>query len=87
MRCIHRGTKMSQLMNGRWIIEDMRRGRWSSEQRERIIQETAVQDGTKTVIWLEQEPGVVARKGLRAAYVTGGIFGYAERPQVTRLQG
>ena len=51
------GVKMSKLVEGGWLIEDVKRGRWSSNERERIIRETAEADGTGVEVWLEQEPG------------------------------
>jgi predicted phage terminase large subunit-like protein len=51
------GVRMSRLTDNRWIIEDVKRGRWSSNERERIIRETAVADGRRVEIWVEQEPG------------------------------
>jgi predicted phage terminase large subunit-like protein len=51
------GVKMARLTGGRWIILDVRRGRWGTNERERIIRETAVADGHNCIIWVEQEPG------------------------------
>lgn len=51
------GVKMSRLLGNRWLIEDMVRGRWSSNERERIIRNTADLDGTGVEIWMEQETG------------------------------
>jgi len=48
---------MSRLKNGMFIVEDVKRGRWSSEHRERIIQQTAEVDGKKVHVVVEQEPG------------------------------
>jgi len=39
-----------------WVL-DVIRGQWDSDQRERIIRQTAEMDGIKVVIGLEQEPG------------------------------
>lgn len=51
------GVKMSKMRNGMFLIDDVKRGRWSSEERERIIQETAQVDGQKVFVVVEQEPG------------------------------
>jgi predicted phage terminase large subunit-like protein len=61
------GVKMSKLMNGSFLVEDVKRGRWSSNERERIIKETAEADGLNVEIWLEQEPG---SSGLESAQGT-----------------
>ena len=51
------GTKMHLLTNGKWLIEDVKRGRWASKEREDIIRQTAEADGVNVIIWQEQEPG------------------------------
>jgi len=51
------GVKMCRLKSGFYIVEDVKRGRWATEERERIIRQTAEADGTETEIWIEQEPG------------------------------
>lgn len=51
------GVKISLLSNRRWIVSDVKRGRWDSHERERIIKETAIADGRNVEIWVEQEPG------------------------------
>jgi predicted phage terminase large subunit-like protein len=51
------GVKMSKLLNNRWIVEDVVRGRWASQERERIIRSVAEADGLGVEIWMEQEPG------------------------------
>lgn len=42
---------------GRWIIEDVKKGRWSALERETVIRETAIEDGPDVTVWVEQEPG------------------------------
>lgn len=51
------GVKMAKLSNGRFVIMDVKRGRWSSEEREKIIKETAFADGFNVPVLIEQEPG------------------------------
>lgn len=68
------GVKISKLKNGFFVIDDVKRGRWSSEERERIVQETARADGTDVFIAVEQEPG---SGGLESAQNTiRGLAGY-----------
>jgi predicted phage terminase large subunit-like protein len=55
--CYTVGVKMSQLANKRWLIWDVKRGKWGTNEREAIIKETAYADGTKVEVWVEQEPG------------------------------
>lgn len=51
------GTKVRLTDDGRWIIEDVVRGQWSSLQKEQVIRATAQKDGSATPIRMEQEPG------------------------------
>lgn len=51
------GVKISKLKNGMFIIDDVVRGRWSSDTRERIIKQTAEADGMDVIVMVEQEPG------------------------------
>ena len=51
------GVKMSLLRDGTFIIEDVKRGQWGSEERERIIKQTAEADGHLVYVLVEQEPG------------------------------
>lgn len=51
------GVKMSKLRDGTFVVEDVKRGRWSSEKREAIIKLTAQSDGYKCHVRVEQEPG------------------------------
>lgn len=55
------GVLMSRTDNGRYLVEDVVRGRWSYEERDRRILETAEADaehwGHNVQIYLEQEPG------------------------------
>ncbi len=51
------GVKMHRLKGGKFLVEDVKRGRWDTEERERIIKITAEADGKEVVVGLEQEPG------------------------------
>jgi predicted phage terminase large subunit-like protein len=51
------GVKMGLLDNGQVWILDIRRGQWSTDEREKIIKATAIADGKHVKIALEQEPG------------------------------
>jgi predicted phage terminase large subunit-like protein len=51
------GVKISLLKNKLFIIDDVKRGQWSSEKRESIIRQTAEVDGRKCWVVVEQEPG------------------------------
>jgi len=51
------GVLISKLKNGLFLVDDVKRGRWSTEERERIIQQTAEGDGKDVWVVIEQEPG------------------------------
>ena len=51
------GVKISKLKNGKFVVWDSKRGRWSVENRESIIKSTAEADGKKVEVGVEQEPG------------------------------
>lgn len=75
------GTKMSHLINNRWIIEDVKRGRWNTDTREEIIRQTAIADGTNCVVWVEQEPGSGGKDSAQGTIRNlAGFSVYAERP-------
>jgi len=63
------------------LVSDVKRGRWSSDQRERIIRETAEADGHGTMIYFEQEPGSGGKESAEAtARNLAGYSAYADRP-------
>lgn len=75
------GVKMSQLVGGRWLIHDVKRGRWGTDERERIIRSVAEADGQDVVVWLEQEPGSGGKESAEATIRSlAGYSVYAERP-------
>lgn len=82
------GVKMHQLTSGKFLISDARRGRWASEERERIIRETAEADGQEVQIYHEQEPGSGGKDSAQATIRNlAGFASYADRPtgdKVTR---
>jgi len=54
------GVLIDWLKEGGFVISDVKRGQWSYLDRETIIKQTAVvdhQEGYRTEIWVEQEPG------------------------------
>lgn len=51
------GVKMSKLRNGKFLVHDCKRGRWSSDEREKTIKNIAIADGRDVRIGIEQEPG------------------------------
>jgi len=51
------GVRMGLDIKKRFWLLDVRRGQWDSSKREEIIKNTAMTDGRKTPIAIEQEPG------------------------------
>jgi len=51
------GVKIARLADDKWIVLDVKRGKWATHEREKIIRETAESDGRHVEVWLEQEPG------------------------------
>jgi len=51
------GVLMHKLKDGRFCVEDVRRGQWAALNREQKITQTAASDGYGVKIWVEQEPG------------------------------
>jgi len=76
------GLKMVKLKSGRYVITDVARGQWSTEDREDKIKQTAQADGLDTVIGIEQEPGSGGKES--AENTVRNLTGYTvsvERPQ------
>jgi len=60
------GVKMCVLKNGKFIVTDVVKGRWESQDREAIILSTAQADGDKVDVWIEQEPGSGGKESAQA---------------------
>jgi predicted phage terminase large subunit-like protein len=72
---------MSLLSSGKWVVEDVKRGRWGTDERERMIRMVADADGKNTQIWVEQEPGSGGKESAEGTIRNlGGFMAYAERP-------
>ena len=75
------GVKISKLRNGMFIIDDVKRGRWSTNKRERIIKETAFADGAKVDVVVEQEPGSAGKESAQNTIRNlAGFHVEADRP-------
>jgi predicted phage terminase large subunit-like protein len=75
------GAKVS-LIGGRWVVEDIIRGQWTSAQKEVVIAQTAALDGPSVPIVMEQEPGssgVDVIDHYRRDVLVGFSF-YSQRP-------
>ncbi len=75
------GVKMAKLKSGKFILLDVKRGQWSTENRERIIRSTAEADGPSVLIYQEQEPGSGGKESAEATIMNlAGFTCYADRP-------
>ena len=75
------GAKVS-LVGGRWVVEDIVRGQWSSAQKQEVIRQVAASDGRHVPIVMEQEGGS-AGKDVVDHYAREVLVGYtfhAEKP-------
>lgn len=84
------GVLMHKLKDGRFVIEDVTKGQWSSLNRETRIRAAAESDGYKVVIWVEQEPGSGGKDSAESTIRNlAGFRAYAERAtgdKVTRAE-
>jgi predicted phage terminase large subunit-like protein len=76
--CYTVGVKMHRTVNGKLIVSDVKRGQWATEERERIIRETAEVDGQNVQIYYEQEPGSGGKESAEAT--TRNLLGYSANP-------
>lgn len=75
------GVKLSKLVQGKWLVHDVKRGRWGTNEREKIIRSVAEADGKNVVVWIEQEPGSGGKESAEATIRNlAGFSVYAERP-------
>lgn len=76
------GCKMCILKNGKFVIIDIKRGRWASEERESIIRMTAEADGKRVIIYMEQEGGSGGKESAEATIRNlVGFSAYADIPR------
>lgn len=75
------GVKMVRLKNGKFVVMNVKKGRWSSNVRENIIKLTAQADGLRTKIGIEQEPGSGGKESAENTIKNlAGFNVYKERP-------
>lgn len=76
------GVKLSELTNGRWIVEDVVRMRVEYEEREELIKRTAQADGPEVEIVIEQEPGSGGKESAQASIkMLAGYSTYRDLPK------
>jgi predicted phage terminase large subunit-like protein len=55
--CFTAGVLLGQTSDKQYVVADVVRGQWPAEERERIIKNTAILDGRRVPVAVEQEPG------------------------------
>ena len=75
------GVKMHLLQNGKFLIPDVKRGQWASDEREAIKRETAEADGQSCIVYTEREGGS-AGKDMASATITNlaGFSAHMDKP-------
>ncbi len=73
------GVRMSKTDDGRFFVEHVVHGQWSTHEREQRIRRTAEQDGTDVEIYLEQEPGSAGKDS--AEFTIRNLAGFKVRAQ------
>ena len=80
------GVLMYKTKDGKFIIVDIKRGRWSADEREKIIKATAQADGYEVRIYHEQEPGSGGKESAEQTIKNlVGFASYADRPKGDKI--
>lgn len=75
------GVKIHKLANGKFLISDVKTGRWDAKEREDIIKSTTQTDGPLVKIYIEQEPGSGGKESAQSTILNlSGFACYADRP-------
>jgi predicted phage terminase large subunit-like protein len=77
------GVKMIKLRNGKYIIADVKRKQWSTDERETIIKATAEADNLedRVLTYTEQEPGSGGKESAQSTIRNlAGHVAFADRP-------
>ena len=74
------GLRLGKRANGRFIVVDVHRGRWATDQVDREILATAHQDSWKVAIREEQEPGSSGKAVINARTLLLAGFDYQGHP-------
>ncbi|MFW6246753.1 MAG: phage terminase large subunit [bacterium] len=75
------GVKMIKLRNGKYLIDDVKRGKWNADKREAIIRQTAEIDGPKCHVIVEQEPGSGGKESAQGTIRNlAGFMVFKDRP-------
>lgn len=79
--CFTVGTLVAKLRTGNFVVLDVVRGQWGTNDRERIILDTARRDGSSVAVYVEQEPGSGGKESAESTIRSlAGFKVYADRP-------
>ena len=80
------GIKIAKTSAGKYIVLDIKRGQWASQEREQVIKATAEADGRDVEIWVEQEPGSGGKESAEQTIrMLDGFVCKAERPSGDKI--
>ncbi len=82
------GVKLAKLKTGVWVVMDVKRGQWSTNNRENMITQTAFADGNHVSIYVEQEPGSGGKESAESTVLRMTKLGFkctADRPQGDKI--
>lgn len=80
------GVKMAKTKDHKFVILDVKRGRWTADQREAIIKATAEADGREVFIYHEQEPGSGGKESAEQTIKNlAGFASYADHPKGDKI--
>jgi len=78
---------MAKTPDNRFYILDVVRGQWEASEREKIIKQVAIGDGTDTIIYIEQEPGSGGKESAEATIRNlAGFRCIADRPTGDKIK-
>ena len=73
------GVKIARDVNGVWYVMDVRRGQWSSDERNALLKQTAAMDGRQAKIRLAQDPGQAGKE--QSEQLIRMLAGYSVRAE------
>lgn len=80
------GVKMCKMRDGTYVVLDVKRGRWSTDDRERIIRQCAEADGSRCKVAVEQEPGSGGKESAEATLKNlAGFVASKDRPTGSKV--
>jgi predicted phage terminase large subunit-like protein len=76
------GVKMSLMQNKKYVIHDVKRGQWGTDEREKVIKATTEADGKRVTVIIEQEGGSGGKES--AESTVKNLAGYTVHRDIPR---